>query len=440
MFDFAVIIPTVLRPDLLRASRSVIEQTVDGTINLVIGVDFPLGDPAVLDAVRKLETRKRRVTIVDPGYSTATSRGGFFPNRHGGSLRTALSFLANARHLAYLDDDNWHAPHHIESLASALKDKAWAFSLRYYCDSRTGGPLAIDLIESVGPGKGMHAARYGGFCNTSTLMLDTQATLDALHHWSRGVALDGRGPDRSIFDALRALPYGETNQATAFYWMQHSDINHATRLNWLRSVGAIPSLPMPFEEALKKLPGRAALNAPAGDVPKAKGPAILSDLLRQAKAERIIVVGEPDPSLIHAMFETLAAIGITPHLLQIDTSDAETGPQRRAAFLSALAASPYRERLVLSDASVADVTAFLREQEVLADFIYVIPTNVESLGDLLTGLWVIVKRNGVLLGANYDAAGHPALAPAADEFAYRRAAALVRCGGAAAQHFLIQRV
>ena len=55
MFDFAVVIPTIFRPELLRASRTVIEQSVDATINLVIGVNYPLGDPAVLEAVRRLE-------------------------------------------------------------------------------------------------------------------------------------------------------------------------------------------------------------------------------------------------------------------------------------------------------------------------------------------------------------------------------------------------
>ena len=286
----------------------------------------------------------------------------------------------------------------------------------------------------------MHAARYGGFCNTSTLMLDTQATLETLPRWSQGVAQDGRGPDRSIFDALRSLPYGETNQATTYYWMQHSDINHAARLKWLQSVGETPSLLMRFDVAIKQLADAAGPIAPAGDLPAAKGPAIVADLLRQAKAEHVIVVGVPDVSLIRLMVETLAAIDLTPHVLQIDTGDAEIGPARRAAFLGALAASPYRERITLSGEPVAELAAFLGERELLADFIYVVPQAAKTLDDARTALWVTMKRNGVLLGANYDPTRHKAIVQVADELAHRRAATLVRCGATAARHFLIQRV
>jgi hypothetical protein len=443
MFDFAVVIPTVLRPELLRAARSVVQQDVDGAINLLIGVDYPLGDRAVLDRVAKLGRRGRRVTIIEPGYSTARQRGGFYPNRHGGSLRTALSYMANARYVAYLDDDNWHAPNHLETLAKALQGKAWAFSLRYYCDSRTGVPLAIDTIESVGPKRDAQVATLGAFCSSSTLMLDSAATYDAWPAWSRGATQDGRAADRSILVALKDRPHGETGLATAYYSMQHADINHEGRLKWLHSIGVRPSLPTSFEQATELLGSTVEAAStplkPMRKLPKAHGPAIFADLLRQAKARRVIVVGAADVALIRFVFETLKPVGVTPHVLQIDNDEAASEPERRAAFLGALAATPYRDRVTLSSEPIAELTAFLREREVLADFAYVGPT-AGSLDDVLTALWMTVKCDGVLLGANYDATRRPALVRAADEFAYRRAAVLVRCGTGAAQHFCIRRV
>ena len=37
--DVAVVVPTVLRPSLMRAAQSVFDQAFDGTIHLLIGVD-----------------------------------------------------------------------------------------------------------------------------------------------------------------------------------------------------------------------------------------------------------------------------------------------------------------------------------------------------------------------------------------------------------------
>ena len=56
-------------------------------------------------ARRSPRSRARRptamaLTVVDPGYSTARSRGGLYAPEAGGSLRAALTLLANARHVA----------------------------------------------------------------------------------------------------------------------------------------------------------------------------------------------------------------------------------------------------------------------------------------------------------------------------------------------------
>lgn len=436
MFDFAVIIPTVLRPDLLRAARSVIEQDVDGSINLMVGIDHRLGDPGVLDLVRRLERPNRRVTIIDPGYSTAKPRGGLYSNRHGGSLRTALSFIANAPRLAFLDDDNWHAPNHLSTLAAAIEGKAWAFSLRWYCDSRTGEPLAIDRIESVGPGKGVHQKRYGGFCNTSTMMLDARATHERLPRWSHGTAQDGRGPDRSIFAALLDLPYGETGQGTAYYWMQHSDINHGVRLDWLESIGIKPSRPTPFDVAARRLGATLAGTCPGASLAPI-GPDVLRHYLHEARAETLILIGAPDPALASFAAEAIQAKGATPTILVIDSVGDDA---RRRAFLAALAGSPLAERIVLADVDAVNAGHLLREDEAHADFVYVRDVAAPALGEILSASWICLKRNGVILGPGYDAARNPDMVAALNRFGFERATAVRRCGPRGDRHFLIQRV
>jgi len=428
--------PTVLRPDLLRAARSVVEQDVDGSINLMIGIDHRLGDPAVLDRVRKLERPNRRITIIDPGYSTAQPRGGLYSNRHGGSLRTALSFIANAPRLAFLDDDNWHAPNLLSTLASAIEGRAWAFSLRWYCDSRTGEPLAIDQIESVGPGKGVHQKRYGGFCNTSTMMLDTHATHQRLPRWSHGTAQDGRGPDRSIFAALLDLPYGETGQGTAYYWMQHSDINHGVRLDWLESIGLTPSRPTPFDVAARRLGTTAPGTSPAAPLVPA-GPDVLRHYLHEARAGTLILIGAPDPALALFVAEAIRAKGGSPTILVIDSLGDD---ERKRSFLGALVGSPLAEHIVLSDLDAVNAGHQLREDEAHADFVYVRDVATPAIGEVLSAGWIALKRNGVILGPGYDAARKSAFVAALNRFGFERATAVRRCGPRGDRHFLIQRV
>ncbi|MBV9116925.1 MAG: glycosyltransferase family 2 protein [Acetobacteraceae bacterium] len=109
----AVVIPTVLRPSLLRAVRSVYRQRLDGRVQLLIGVDRPLGSRELLRAIAEERPDFVDVDVLDPGYSTARANGGLYSCAFGGSLRSALTLLANARHVAYLDDDNWIGPDHL---------------------------------------------------------------------------------------------------------------------------------------------------------------------------------------------------------------------------------------------------------------------------------------------------------------------------------------
>jgi FkbM family methyltransferase len=253
VFDFAVIVATILRPTLLQACRSVVEQTVDGAVNLVVGVDYPIGSLAALDEIRRMERPKRKITIINPGYSTSAARGGPFPNPFGGGIRIICSYAANARYVAYLDDDNWYAPDHLETLAHAIKDKHWAFSRRIYVDEATRLPLGEDRWESLGPEKGIYAKKFGGFSDTSTIMLDAVKCHDLFPLWGFPLCRDGTGEDRRIFDALRKRSYGDSGKPSVFYVMRRTDGMHAKRIEWLKSAGVKIELPPSFASVLSEI-------------------------------------------------------------------------------------------------------------------------------------------------------------------------------------------
>ena len=216
-FDAAVVIQTILRPTLVQAVQSVFAQDCPGRIQIMLGVDKAYGDPALIDQIRAACPERFAVTVVDPGYSTSQRHGSLYSNRYGGALRTVLSYLANSRYVAYLDDDNWYAPDHLSALLAAIAGKSWAFSMRTLFDRRLEEVICDDVWESVGPGRGVYVPGFGGFVGTSGLMLDKIACHEVLPAWSLSRFEHGDGEDRMVFERLKGLPYGATGRHTVFY-------------------------------------------------------------------------------------------------------------------------------------------------------------------------------------------------------------------------------
>jgi hypothetical protein len=127
--DVAVVITTVLRPALLDALRSVFAQDLKGTIQILIGVDKAREPIEPLRALLKTRPRNVEALVLNPGYSTSKRHGGVHLAPDGGAMRTILSYLANSRLVAYLDDDNRWLPNHLSSLVAAVGDFDWAYSL-----------------------------------------------------------------------------------------------------------------------------------------------------------------------------------------------------------------------------------------------------------------------------------------------------------------------
>jgi len=235
-FDAAVVMTTTCRPSLARAVRSVFRQTGIARVHVLIGVDVASGDSAIVDELLAERPPSHAVTVLDLGYSTSVRHGGLYLSQDGGALRTMLTYAANSRYVAYLDDDNWIHETHLARLRAAIEGRDWAYTFRWYVDPETLEPLALDRWESLGPGQGVFAPDFGGFVDPNSLMLDKLRCEWAVAGWTIPMSADARGrtADRTVFDRLRERAAGCTNTATSYYLLNASDSNSVARLAWLR--------------------------------------------------------------------------------------------------------------------------------------------------------------------------------------------------------------
>ena len=214
-FDAAVVMFTKRTGALAAAVRSVYAQRFDGRVQIVVGVDGPEADREALAALAREVPATMALTVIDPGYSTARSRGGLYAPEAGGSLRTALTLLANARHVAYLSEVNRYAPNHLKDLKDAIADRAWAFALRWFADARTGEVICRDEWESVGPDRGVYGRSEGGFVAPDALLVDKFACHGVIAALADADA-QGRGEDRRFFRAIRGMAHAATGEPSVY--------------------------------------------------------------------------------------------------------------------------------------------------------------------------------------------------------------------------------
>lgn len=241
-FDVAVVMPSLLRPSIVRALHSVFRQKGGLRVQIMIGLDRPPGEGAD-DLVRQAVEGKPpgwSVEILWPGYSTSQRHGGFGKARDGGVLRSVLSQLSNAPRIAYLDDDNWWAPEHLSSLLKAIDGQDWAWAGRWFVHPRSLAPICEDQWESVGIGGGIFRETYGGFVDPNCLMIDRTRVPEVLDFWNRPLAEDmtQMTADRSVFRFLKERPGRPTGQYTAYYVLTETDGLHPARLRLMGSAWA----------------------------------------------------------------------------------------------------------------------------------------------------------------------------------------------------------
>ena len=236
-FDFAVVMPTTLRTTIHQALSSIFRQKFDGRVQVLIGVDVPLGSIAALEQTCCAVPERQCVFCLYPGYSTSRRYGGQHAAWDGGALRTMLSYLAQSRFVAYLDDDNWWSSDHLASLQQALIGGEWAYSGRWFVHPRSRRPICKDDWESVGPGRG-EFRHLGGWSDPNCIAMNKPICEAVLPWWSiplrnSHTAMDA---DRNVFRILNSQFSGRaTGQHSVFYALNEADERHERTI---RLIGA----------------------------------------------------------------------------------------------------------------------------------------------------------------------------------------------------------
>jgi hypothetical protein len=400
-FDVAVVIPTTLRPELARAVGSVFAQDFAGRIQILVGIDQPEGDAALIESLARDCPPAMQLSVLDPGYSTSVRHGGLYPNRFSGALRTILTYLANSPLVAYLDDDNWWAPDHLSSLVDAIRGADWAFSQRLFVEAATGEPICVDAWESVGPDQGLFKDKFGGFVDPSSLMIDKLACHDLPPVWSLAAFEDGSGEDRLVFKTLRDRYRGKaTGRATSFYLIRPDDPMHPARLHMMRAAGiALPSERARAERSLADaMAGLAPAPAPPPRTVQAPEPSLLTrELIARLKPRDLLVLAAgADAATALGLAEAVAAAGLDAYLLASDAGWNLVSHMAAALNLAATGLGA-GARALPPDAGAAG--EWLARHGVMVDLVRIGP--VDDAGDLVTlceAAWPQLKTGGVLLG------------------------------------------
>jgi hypothetical protein len=201
--DVAVVMVTVLRPCVAAALESIYRQQYSGSIQILIGIDTRTAPVEPLLETLRARPPHVEALVLDPGYSTAERHGGLYGASDGGALRTTLSYLANSRRLAYLDDDNQWMPNHLAALTGALEGFDWAWTLRTFVDERDNRELCVDIWDSTGPGRGLRQASLGGFVDVNCLMFDKLRAPEVPPLWTSPLHQWRATADRRVFVRLR---------------------------------------------------------------------------------------------------------------------------------------------------------------------------------------------------------------------------------------------
>lgn len=230
LYDCSVVMTTILRPSIKKAIESIFAQSQSLYRQILIGIDGPAENVELIEQICRDRPPCVVVQLFSPGYSTQSRHGGLYLPRDGGALRAILTLLAHARHIAYLDDDNWWSEDHLGALLHALIGHDYAFSLRWFVHPTTARPIMVDQWESLGPDRGIFT---GGFIDPNCLMIDKMACADAVSQWMVPSVEDLGCADRSVFAVLRARYRGRsTGKPSCFYVLNEQDRQHMLRLQF----------------------------------------------------------------------------------------------------------------------------------------------------------------------------------------------------------------
>ena len=172
--------------------------------------------------------------------------GGLHPAYDGGVLRCVLTYLANSRYVAYLDDDNWWADTHLNSMLAAIKDHHWAFALRWFVHPQTRRTICIDQW-GIGRSRARRVRAAIRRLGRSELPDVRQARMPSGHPVVDPAVSDrptNGTADRQVFGFLNQHFRGRgSDEATVYYQLNAADLNHADRVRAIGPAYAAAGVP-----------------------------------------------------------------------------------------------------------------------------------------------------------------------------------------------------
>lgn len=133
-----IITPTTGTKYLQQNLESVANQTYSNLTHFVVS-DGPDPENTIKDKVKSFE----RTSFLELPHNTGHS------GYNGHRIYGAITYLAEADYVCFLDEDNWLEPNHIEELIKVTEKYDWAFSFRKIVDSE-GNYICNDDCESLG--------------------------------------------------------------------------------------------------------------------------------------------------------------------------------------------------------------------------------------------------------------------------------------------------
>lgn len=181
-----VIIPTTGTSDLRKAIDSVLKQSYDTQICVVVDGEQYAGKSSVI-----LSEYGANKNVYSCYLPVNVGAGGFYGHR----VYAAFTHLVNTKYVLYLDQDCWFEPNHVEECIKSIEEKNldWSYSLRRICD-KEGNYLCNDDCESLGKWQTYHGANH---IDTNCYCIKTEVAIKLAQVWH-----GGWGQDRVWFQVL----------------------------------------------------------------------------------------------------------------------------------------------------------------------------------------------------------------------------------------------
>jgi Glycosyl transferase family 2 len=172
-------------PSLGRCLASVQEQTW-GDVEHWVVIDGREREEAVRGAIATVRARPKSLEVMVLPFATGKE------NWNGHRIYGATPFLCNSEFVAYLDEDNWFEPDHLETLMTEIASRRarWGFALRTI-RGPTGRLICDDNCESLGPLHPVFNNSHDFLIDTSCYLLSCDVAVQFSFSWYRRTGSPG---------------------------------------------------------------------------------------------------------------------------------------------------------------------------------------------------------------------------------------------------------